>query len=46
LGIGYRVPVGDSLTVRIDGRFTRFMVKGEGDSDAVIVTVSLGGLFR
>lgn len=43
-GVGYRVPIGDTLAVRVDGRFTRVILKDEG-SNAVTFTVSLGGLF-
>lgn len=41
-GVGYRARVGDRLTVRVDGRFTRFT---EGGDNTVGLAVSLGGLF-
>jgi hypothetical protein len=45
VGLGYRIPVGDSLAVRLDGRWSRFMIKGRDGNNAMIVGVSIGGLF-
>jgi len=46
VGAGYRIPVGDRLTFRIDGRYTHFTGAFEGDdSDALGFTLSIGGIF-
>lgn len=45
-GAGYRIPVGDRLTFRVDGRYTHFTSEFEGDEgDALAFTVSIGGIF-
>jgi hypothetical protein len=45
-GAGYRIPVGDRLTFRVDGRYTHYTGEFEGeDSDALAFTLSIGGLF-
>lgn len=45
-GAGYRVPVGDRLTFRVDGRYTHFTGEFEGDeSDVLAFTLSIGGIF-
>jgi hypothetical protein len=41
-GAGYRIPVGDRLTVRFDGRFSHYT---NGGGNAVGFAVSLGGVF-
>jgi hypothetical protein len=41
-GAGYRMALGDRLTVRADGRITHFT---EGGGNAFTMTVSLGGVF-
>jgi len=38
-GVGYRIPVGDRLTFRVDGRFMHFI------DNAIVFGVSIGGLF-
>jgi hypothetical protein len=43
-GLGYRIPVGDRLTFRIDGRYTRFTSEFD-DTDALAFTLSIGGVF-
>jgi hypothetical protein len=45
-GAGYRIPVGDRLTFRVDGRYTRFTGEFEDDdSNALAFTLSIGGVF-
>jgi len=44
LGAGYRLPVGDRLAFRVDGRYTHFLNEFDG-SDALTFTLSIGGLF-
>lgn len=44
VGVGYRVPMTDSLAVRVDGRYTRYQVDDEG-GNTVSFNVSLGGIF-
>lgn len=41
-GAGYRMALGDRLTMRIDGRITHFT---EGAGNAFAITLSLGGIF-
>lgn len=41
-GVGYRIPLGDRLTVRMDGRVTHFT---EGGGNTTTFTLSIGGLF-
>lgn len=41
-GAGYRFRVGDSLTLRTDGRFTHF---SDGGGNTLSLTLSIGGLF-
>jgi len=41
-GVGYRAVLGDRLTMRVDGRFTHYT---NGGSNAIAITLSLGGLF-
>jgi hypothetical protein len=43
-GLGYRIPVGDNLAFRLDGRYTRFIVEDEG-SNTLAFTFSIAGLF-
>lgn len=43
-GVGYRVPVGDRLVFRFDGRFLRVM-EDAGDDNQLLFSVSIGGLF-
>ena len=46
VGAGYRIPVGDRLTFRVDGRYTRFTSEFEGDEDnALAFSLSIGGVF-
>jgi hypothetical protein len=40
-GVGYRVPIGDRLTFRFDGRYIHFT---EGGGNAVAFAVSIGGV--
>lgn len=44
-GGGYRIPVGDRLTFRIDGRWIRYTGEFDDDSDALAFTLSIGGIF-
>ncbi len=45
-GAGYRVPVGDRLTVRFDARFSHFTSRGGGNAfNTLSVALSLGGIF-
>lgn len=44
-GVGYRMPVGDRLVFRLDGRYTRITADFGDDSDLVALTLSIGGLF-
>ena len=45
-GAGYRIPLGDRLTLRVDGRYTHFTGEFEGDeSDVLAFTFSIGGIF-
>jgi hypothetical protein len=41
-GAGYRMALGDRLTVRMDGRITHFT---EGGGNSFSLTISLGGVF-
>lgn len=41
-GAGFRIPVGDRLTFRIDGRFTHFT--DGGSSNALMFGLSIGGV--
>ena len=41
-GVGYRVPLGDRLTMRIDGRMTHI---SDDQGNSVDISLSLGGLF-
>lgn len=43
-GGGYRIPVGDRLAFRFDGRYAHYTGEFEG-TDALIFTVTLGGRF-
>ena len=43
VGAGYRIPAGDRLTFRFDGRYTHFTEEG---GDLLAFSVALGGLFR
>jgi len=46
LGAGYRLPAGDRLVFRIDGRYTRYTGEfAAQDLDTVAVGLSIGGLF-
>lgn len=45
LGAGYRTPVGDRLTFRVDGRWVRYTSEFGDDSDALAFTLSIGGIF-
>lgn len=45
-GVGYRMRLGDRLVCRIDGRYVRFTSEFGSDSDMIVVTLWLGGLFR
>jgi hypothetical protein len=45
LGAGYRVPVGDRLTFRVDGRWVRYTADFGDDIDALAFTLSIGGIF-
>lgn len=46
IAAGYRIPVGDRLTFRADGRYTRFTSEFSGDEGNVLAfTLSIGGLF-
>ena len=45
-GGGYRIRVGDRLTFRIDGRYTRFTDEFDSDGvETVAFTLSIGGIF-
>lgn len=45
-GLGYRIPVGDRLTVRVDGRYTRLTAAFDGDEgDTFGFSISIGGIF-
>jgi len=45
-GAGYRIPVGDRLVFRIDGRYAHYTGEFAGESfDAVSLAVSIGGAF-
>ncbi len=44
-GGGYRIPVGDRLTFRVDGRYTRFTSEFGDDDDMLAFTLSIGGIF-
>jgi len=45
-GAGYRIPLGDRLTLRVDGRYTHFTGEFEGEeSDMLAFTLSIGGIF-
>ena len=41
-GLGYRIPVGDRLAFRIDGRLTHFTAQG---GNQLAFTFSMGGMF-
>lgn len=41
-GLGYRIPAGDNLAFRVDGRFVHFT---EGAGNVITVGLSIGGLF-
>jgi hypothetical protein len=41
-GAGYRIPVGDRLTFRFDGRYIHFT---DGGGNAVAFALSIGGVF-
>jgi len=41
-GLGYRIPVGDRLVFRLDGRYLHAT---EGGGNQVLVTLSIGGVF-
>lgn len=41
-GVGYRIPVGDHLAFRLDGRFVHLT---EDAGDQVAITLSIGGAF-
>lgn len=43
-GVGYRVPVGDALAVRLDGQFMRVSQNDVSDNQ-ILLTLSLGGVF-
>ena len=46
VGAGYRIPVGDRLVFRFDGRYAHYTGEFEGsDSNALIFTLTIGGLF-
>lgn len=42
-GLGYRVPVGDNLVFRLDGRYLHATDDG---GNQLLVTLSIGGVFR
>jgi hypothetical protein len=42
-GVGYRIPVGDRLVFRFDGRYTHYT---DDDGNVLAFGVSIGGLFR
>lgn len=45
-GAGYRIPLGDRLVLRIDGRYTRFTGEFSGQElDTVAIGLSIGGVF-
>jgi hypothetical protein len=44
-GLGYRMRLGDRLTMRLDGRYTRYTSADNGDLNTVSFTISIGGLF-
>jgi hypothetical protein len=45
-GVGYRIPVGDRLTFRLDGRYTHVTSEFEGgEGDLLAFTLSIGGVF-
>ena len=44
VGLGYRIPVGENLSFRLDGRYTRFIIGDEG-SNTIAFTFSLAGRF-
>jgi hypothetical protein len=44
-GGGYRVPVGDRLTFRVDGRWVRYTADFGDDIDTLAFTLSIGGIF-
>jgi hypothetical protein len=41
-GVGYRIPLGDRLAVRMDGRMTHLT---DGGGNSLTFTLSIGGLF-
>jgi hypothetical protein len=43
MGAGYRIPAGDRLTFRVDGRFRHFL---DDEGNLVAFSLSIGGLFR
>ena len=46
-GVGYRIPLGDRLTFRVDGRYTHYTGEFDGGGgDALGFMLSIGGVFR
>ena len=45
-GAGYRMPLGDRLVFRIDGRYTHYTGELDDALDTLSFTFSIGGLFR
>jgi hypothetical protein len=44
-GGGYRIPVGDRLTFRLDGRWVRYTSEFGDDADTLTFALSIGGIF-
>ena len=44
-GGGYRIPVGDRLTFRVDGRWVRYTSERGDDGDTLTFGLSIGGIF-
>ena len=44
VGLGYRIPVGENLSFRLDGRYTRFIIEDQS-SNTIAFTFSLAGVF-
>ncbi len=47
-GMGYRIPIGDTLAVRVDGRYegVKYTLAGKDDwHHSVVITFSIGGIF-
>jgi hypothetical protein len=42
-GVGYRMPVGQNLSFRLDGRYARFIIDDDG-SNTLAFTFSIGGI--